>query len=83
VARTERSAPKSSPRRYLMCPPTYFAVSYAINAWMDPTVPVDRQRAIDQWSNLVAAYRAAGHLVTATPAEGCRTWSSPPTGPRL
>ena len=43
-----------------MCPPTYFEVSYAINAWMDPTVPGDRQRAIDQWSELVAAYRAAG-----------------------
>lgn len=55
--------PKASARRYLMCPPTYFEVSYAINAWMDPTVPVDRERAIEQWSALVAAYRAAGHWV--------------------
>ena len=71
VARTERSAPKSSLRRYLMCPPTYFAVSYAINAWMDPTVRVDRQRAIEQWSALVAAYRAAGHRVDElTPVDG-------------
>ena len=28
-------------RRYLMCRPTYFAVDYAINPWMDPSVPVD------------------------------------------
>jgi N-dimethylarginine dimethylaminohydrolase len=63
--------PKSSPRRYLMCPPTYFEVSYAINAWMDPTVPVDRQRAIEQWSGLAGAYRAAGHRVDElTPVEG-------------
>ena len=59
--------PKASPRRYLMCPPTYFEVSYAINAWMDPTVPVDRERAIRQWSELVAAYRAAGHRVDELP----------------
>jgi N-dimethylarginine dimethylaminohydrolase len=71
LARTESSAPTSSPRRYLMCPPTYFAVAYAINAWMDPRVPVDRQRAIEQWSELVAAYRAAGHRVDElTPVEG-------------
>jgi N-dimethylarginine dimethylaminohydrolase len=71
VARTEHCALKSSPRRYLMCPPTYFEVSYAINAWMVPAVPVDRQRAIEQWSELVAAYRAAGHRVDElTPVEG-------------
>ena len=46
-----------------MCPPTYFAVRYAINPWMDPTVPVDRGRAMRQWSALVQAYRAAGHQV--------------------
>jgi arginine dihydrolase len=71
VARTERCALKASPRRYLMCPPTYFEVSYAINAWMVPEVPVDRQRAIEQWSDLVAAYRAAGHRVgELAPIEG-------------
>jgi N-dimethylarginine dimethylaminohydrolase len=46
-----------------MCPPTYFDVSYAINPWMNPTVAVDRVRAGEQWSRLVAAYRAAGHRV--------------------
>jgi len=24
----------ATPRRYLMCPPAYFAVDYAINPWM-------------------------------------------------
>ena len=46
-----------------MCPPTYFAVTYTINPWMDPTVPVDRGRAMQQWSALVQAYREAGHQV--------------------
>jgi N-dimethylarginine dimethylaminohydrolase len=50
-------------RHFLMCPPTYFDVSYAINPWMDPSVPVDRARALEQWSRLVAAYRGAGHRV--------------------
>ena len=34
-----------SPRHYLMCPPTYFDVSYSINPWMDPSRGVDRPRA--------------------------------------
>jgi N-dimethylarginine dimethylaminohydrolase len=46
-----------------MCPPVYFAVSYSINPWMDPAVPVDRDRALAQWQRLVEAYRACGHLV--------------------
>jgi arginine dihydrolase len=54
---------RSQPRHYLMCPPTYFDVSYSINPWMDPSAPVDRQLALEQWSALVEAYRAAGHCV--------------------
>jgi N-dimethylarginine dimethylaminohydrolase len=50
-------------RRYLMCRPTYFAVDYAINPWMDPTAPVDVDRAIDQWTTLRDTYRALGHTV--------------------
>ncbi len=46
-----------------MCPPTHFDVTYAINPWMDPRVPVDTSRAVRQWSGLVAAYRALGHRV--------------------
>jgi N-dimethylarginine dimethylaminohydrolase len=50
-------------RRYLMCRPTYFAVDYAINPWMDPAAPVDTDRAIAQWSNLKQTYIDLGHTV--------------------
>ena len=51
------------PRHYLMCAPTYFDVHYAINPWMRPELPVDRPRALRQWTALVEGYRAAGHHV--------------------
>lgn len=54
---------RASPRHYLMCPPTEFDVRYAINPWMRPGQPVDRGRALAQWSVLVDSYRAAGHRV--------------------
>jgi N-dimethylarginine dimethylaminohydrolase len=46
-----------------MCPPTYFAVDYAINPWMDPTVPVHRARAARQWGELRSAVEGLGHSV--------------------
>jgi N-dimethylarginine dimethylaminohydrolase len=49
--------------RYLMCRPTYFAVDYAINPWMDPTAPVDVDRAVAQWSELRETYLRLGHTV--------------------
>ncbi|MFA9431507.1 dimethylargininase [Egicoccus sp. AB-alg2] len=65
---TDRQATR---RRFLMTPPTHFEVAYAINAWMDPSAPVDRQRAIRQWEDLVAVYESLGHdVVRATPAPG-------------
>lgn len=51
------------PRNYLMCPPTYFDVVYAINDWMSPGEQVDRPRALAQWRTLVDTYRALGHEV--------------------
>lgn len=50
-------------RHYLMCPPTYFDVTYSINPWMDPSRPVDRSLAVRQWTGLVEAYRSTGHRV--------------------
>ncbi|HVW41043.1 MAG TPA: amidinotransferase [Amycolatopsis sp.] len=50
-------------RRYLMCPPRYFAVDYAINPWMNPADPVDRGRAMAQWTELRDTYRRLGHTV--------------------
>jgi len=54
----------ASPRTYLMCPPDYFTVSYAINPWMRPDTPVDPGLAMRQWSALRAAYRSLGHAVS-------------------
>jgi len=51
-------------RHYLMCRPTHFAVDYAINPWMDPSVPVDRRRAIRQWETLRRTYLCLGHRVS-------------------
>lgn len=50
-------------RRYLMCPPAHFDVSYAINPWMDVTVAVDRHRAERQWDALVEVLMAAGAAI--------------------
>ncbi len=47
-------------RRFLMCPPEYFAVLYEINPWMHREVTVDLERARHQWEGLVATLRAAG-----------------------
>ena len=35
---------QATARRYLMCPPEHFAVTYAINPWMRPEMPVDAGR---------------------------------------
>ncbi|MET9951554.1 dimethylargininase [Streptomyces sp. NPDC006339] len=59
-----RTTPReASPRRYLMCPPTHFEVTYSINPWMDPTKPVDLPLALAQWEDLRDRYRALGHTV--------------------
>jgi N-dimethylarginine dimethylaminohydrolase len=58
-------------RTYLMCPPEYFAVDYAINPWMHPGKPVDAALALAQWEDLRAAYTRLGHTVAAiTPQPG-------------
>lgn len=51
------------PRRYLMCRPEHFEVSYAINPWMDPSQPVDRDLAVAQWETLRQTYLDLGHQV--------------------
>jgi N-dimethylarginine dimethylaminohydrolase len=50
-------------RHYVMTPPRFFAVDYAINPWMDTTNPVDRGAAIAQWQHLHDVYRQLGHTV--------------------
>ncbi|MBL7255070.1 dimethylargininase [Paractinoplanes lichenicola] len=53
----------ASPRRYLMCRPTHFAVTYRINPWMDPTAPYDNALAVSQWESLRQTYLDLGHTV--------------------
>jgi len=50
-------------RRYLMCRPDHFEVTYGINPWMDVTVPTDRDLAIRQWEALRATYLSLGAQV--------------------
>lgn len=50
-------------RRYLMCPPTYFDVTYSINPWMDPSKPVDPRLAALQWQRIHDLYVELGHTV--------------------
>jgi N-dimethylarginine dimethylaminohydrolase len=50
-------------RHYAMTAPTFFAVDYAINPWMDTTTPVDIDVATAQWENLRDTYRRLGHIV--------------------
>ncbi|PZR54394.1 N-dimethylarginine dimethylaminohydrolase [Xylanimonas oleitrophica] len=46
-----------------MCRPTYYSVSYEINPWMDPSVPVDNALAVAQWERLRDVHRDLGHTV--------------------
>jgi N-dimethylarginine dimethylaminohydrolase len=50
-------------RTYLMCPPEHFTVEYAINPWMDTTVPVDPALALKQWQLLRDTLTDLGHQV--------------------
>jgi len=58
-------------RRYLMCRPEHFTVSYTINPWMVPANPTDTDVALRQWQELYDAYLALGHEVELIdPVEG-------------
>src|SRR6202045_4121042 len=57
---TERTA---RIRHYVMTPPRFFAVDYAINPWMDTNTPVDAGVAVKQWEHLRDTYRRLGHVV--------------------
>lgn len=50
-------------RRYLMCRPEHFTVSYKINPWMEPAKPTDTARAVQQWQKLYDLYLELGHEV--------------------
>lgn len=54
---------KVTPRRYLMCRPIYFDVTYSINPWMDPARPTSTQTGLAQWKDLFDTFVTLGHDV--------------------
>jgi N-dimethylarginine dimethylaminohydrolase len=62
---------RATTRGYLMCPPEHFAVTYAINPWMEPATPTDAATALRQWARLRQVYLDLGHDVrTIEPVPG-------------
>ncbi|MBD8217756.1 MULTISPECIES: dimethylargininase [unclassified Microbacterium] len=58
-------------RRYLMCRPEHFTVSYSINPWMEPSRPTDTNLALTQWQALYDTYVSLGHEIELIdPVEG-------------
>ncbi|MCT7658222.1 dimethylargininase [Mycobacterium deserti] len=58
-------------RHYAMTAPTFFAVEYAINPWMDMSASVDTHSALNQWETLRQTYKELGHTVeTIEPVAG-------------
>jgi arginine dihydrolase len=64
LSRPSRDGDRLATRRhYLMCSPSHFAVTYAINPWMRPGTAVDVERALVQWDALRRTYLDLGHRV--------------------
>ncbi|MFD3525387.1 dimethylargininase [Streptomyces sp. NPDC058653] len=63
MERAEGSARAATPRRYLMCPPTHFDVTYSINPWMDPGRLTSTQVAVGQWKRVHDTFVGLGHDV--------------------
>lgn len=58
-------------RRFLVCPPTHFGVLYEINPWMRREVPVDVDRAAEQWEAMTRLLHDAGaEFEVLDPVEG-------------
>ncbi|MGQ4430868.1 MULTISPECIES: dimethylargininase [unclassified Streptomyces] len=54
---------KKTTRRYLMCRPMYFDVTYSINAWMNPDRPTSTQTGLAQWKGVFDTLVGLGHDV--------------------
>jgi N-dimethylarginine dimethylaminohydrolase len=57
------TAKRARTRHYAMTAPTFFAVEYAINPWMDTSTAVDTHVAMNQWETLRQTYKELGHTV--------------------
>lgn len=55
------------PRHYLMCEPTHYDVTYAINPWMASGEPVDTAAAYEQWDSLRELFSSLGARVEVVP----------------
>lgn len=56
-------ARRATARRFVMCPPRYFDVTYRINPWMHPEKPTDQGVAMVQWQRVHDALVELGHSV--------------------
>ncbi|MEU9206024.1 dimethylargininase [Streptomyces sp. NPDC048332] len=54
---------QAASKRYLMCRPSYFGVTYSINPWMEPSKPCSTDTALAQWKNLHDTFATLGHDV--------------------
>lgn len=54
---------KARTRHFVMTAPRHFTVEYAINPWMDTSIPVDVDLALRQWETLRDLYTQLGHTV--------------------
>jgi N-dimethylarginine dimethylaminohydrolase len=64
-------AARATRRTYLMCPPDYFSVEYAINPWMNTGDQPDTANATRQWRLLRETFTRLGHTVrTIEPVPG-------------
>jgi N-dimethylarginine dimethylaminohydrolase len=64
VSEVAATSPRTArTRHYAMTAPTFFAVEYAINPWMDTSTTVDTHVAMDQWETLRQTYKELGHTV--------------------
>ncbi|WP_395308208.1 dimethylargininase [Mycobacterium sp. AMU20-3851] len=63
AARPQTPVRRARTRHFAMTAPSHFAVEYAINPWMDTSVPVDVDLALRQWDTLRETYLDLGHTV--------------------
>ena len=63
---------EATPRRgatHAMTPPIHFTVSYAINRWMNPDIPVDTDLAVRNGNGFARPTRALAHCSTLVDAQ--------------
>ncbi|MFI0982582.1 dimethylarginine dimethylaminohydrolase family protein [Streptomyces sp. NPDC021093] len=62
------TASRNPPKRFLLCSPDHFDVTFEINPWMSSQRRPDRRKSWREWNALVAGLRAAGAEVHHVPS---------------